>query len=130
MVDAGAPSSAIIDINSQHDITILSIDEDNIKQIVTEYPYFSNAVIIPKGTYSGIDVDITTTGSLATLCVPGSLSDDMVYKMTKALFDDKDKVVKVHEKGNSINLQTAVNGFAIPLHPGALKYYQEMGAVK
>jgi hypothetical protein len=130
LVDAGAPNSAIIDISTQHKVRILSIDRANIAKIVEKYPYFSSATVIPKGTYKGLDEDIITTGSLATLCVAAEMSDDLVYKMTKALIEKKAEVAKGHPKGNDINLQTAVNGFSIPIHPGALKYYKEKGAVK
>src|SRR5512136_2332213 len=110
MVDAGAPNSSIIDIGSQHKIAILSIDRANIDQIVKKYPFFSAATVIPKGTYKGIDYDVVTTGSLATLCVQAELPDELVYKMIKTLFDKKADVAKVHEKGKTIDLKTAVNG--------------------
>lgn len=130
LVDAGAPNSSIIDISTQHKIKILSIDPDKIKAITAKYPYFADVTVIPKGTYKGVDEDITTTGSLATLCVQTDLSEEVVYNMTKALFEKKADIVKVHEKGNTIDLKTAVNGFSIPLHPGAEKYYKEKGAMK
>jgi TRAP transporter TAXI family solute receptor len=130
MVDAGAPNSSIIDIGSQHKIAILSIDRANIDAIVKKYPFFSAATVIPKGTYKGIDYDVLTTGSLATLCVQAELPDELVYKMIKTLFDKKADVAKVHEKGKTIDLKTAVNGFSIPLHPGVIKYYKEKGVLK
>jgi uncharacterized protein len=95
-----------------------------------EFKYFSSAAVIPKGTYSGINEDVITTGSLATLCVAAEMPDDLVYKITKALIEKRDEVAKVHEKGKTIALKTAVNGFSIPIHPGASKYYKEKGAVK
>jgi TRAP transporter TAXI family solute receptor len=130
LVDAGAPTSSIIDIVSQHKVKILSIDRPNIEKIVQKYPYFSAATVIPKGTYSGINEDVVTTGSLATLCIAAEMPDDLVYQITKALIEKKADVAKVHEKGKTIDLKTAVNGFSIPIHPGALKYYKEKGAVK
>ena len=130
MVDAGAPNSSIIDIGSQHKIAILSIDRANIAAIVKKYPFFSAATVIPKGTYKGIDYDVVTTGSLATLCVQAELPDELVYKMIKTLFEKKADVAKVHEKGKTIDLKTAVNGFSIPLHPGVVKYYKEKGVLK
>lgn len=130
LVDAGAPNSAIIDISTQHKIKILSIDRANIAKIVQKYPFFSSATVIPKGTYKGVDEDIVTTGSLATLCIAAEMPDDLVYKMAKALIEKKADVAKGHPKGNDINLKTAIDGFSIPIHPGALKYYKEKGAVK
>lgn len=130
MVDAGAPNSSIIDVGTQHEIDILSIDPENIAKIREKYPYFSDTVTIPAGTYNGVDKDIITTGSLATLCVRADLPEDVVYNITKTIFEQRDEIAKVHEKGNSINLETAINGISIPLHPGAEKYYKEMGVIK
>lgn len=130
MVDAGAPNSAIIDISTQHQIRILSIDTESIKKIKQKYPFFSDAVTIPKGTYKGFEEDITTTGSLVTLCVRADLPDEMVYNIIKTMIEKKDDIAKVHEKGKTIDLKNAVNGFSIPLHPGAEKYYKEKGALK
>ncbi|WP_206812451.1 TAXI family TRAP transporter solute-binding subunit [Paradesulfitobacterium ferrireducens] len=130
LVDAGAPNSSIIDIATQHQINILSIEPDKIKQIREKYPFFSDVVTIPKGTYKGVDQDVTTTGSLAALFVTADMPDDLVYNMTKTLFEKKDDIAKVHEKGKSIDLKKAVDGFSIPLHPGAEKYYKEKGIIK
>ncbi|MFZ5649131.1 MAG: TAXI family TRAP transporter solute-binding subunit [Bacillota bacterium] len=130
MVDAGAPNSAIIDISTQHQIRILSIDAESVKKIKQKYPFFSDAVTIPKGTYKGIDEDIVTTGSLATLCVRADLPDDMVYNIIKTMIDKKEDIAKVHEKGKTINLQNATNGISIPIHPGAEKFYKEKGVLK
>jgi len=130
MVDAGAPNSSIIDISSQHEIRILSIDPENIKKIREKYPYFSEPVTIPKGTYKGVNEDVVTTGSLATLCVRADLPEDLVYNITKTIFEKKDEIAKVHEKGKSIDLKNATNGISIPLHPGAEKYYKEKGVLK
>ncbi len=60
MVDAGAPNSSIIDVGTQHEIDILSIDPENIAKIREKYPYFSDTVTIPAGTYNGVDKDIIT----------------------------------------------------------------------
>ncbi|GBF32398.1 TRAP transporter solute receptor [Desulfocucumis palustris] len=129
LVDAGAPNSSIIDISTQHPIRILSIDTENIKKIKEKYPFFSDPVTIPKGTYKGFDEDITTTGSLAALCVRADMSDEMVYNIIKTIIEKKDDVAKVHEKGNTINLESATDGFSIPIHPGAEKYYKEKGVL-
>jgi len=127
MVDAGAPNSSIIDISTQHDVKILSVDEENIAKIKERYPYFSDPTVIPAGTYNGVDEDVITTGSKATLCTRAELSDELVYNILQAMFENKDQIVQVHEKGNSINLETAMDAFSVPMHPGAIKYYEEHG---
>lgn len=127
LVDAGAPNSAIIDISTQHQIHILSIEPEKIAQIKEKYPYFSDPVTIPAGTYKGVDEDVITTGSKVTLCTRAELSEDLIYNILKAIFDNKDKITQVHEKGSSIDLEQATDAISIPLHPGAVKYYQEQG---
>lgn len=127
LVDAGAPNSAIIDMSTQHDIHILSIDPENIAKIKEKYPYFSDPVTIPGGTYKGVDEDVVTTGSKVTLCTRAELSEELIYNIVKAIYENKEKVVQVHEKGNSINLEKATDAISIPLHPGAVNYYQEQG---
>ncbi|MEM5786127.1 MAG: TAXI family TRAP transporter solute-binding subunit [Syntrophobacteraceae bacterium] len=130
MVDSGAPNSAIIDISTQHQIRILPVDAENIQKIKGKYPFFSDAHIVPKGTYKGVDEDVVTTGSLVTLCVQKDLPEDLVYNITKTMIEKRDEIAKVHDKGKSINLQTATNGISIPIHPGAAKYYKEKGVMK
>ncbi|RPJ11718.1 MAG: C4-dicarboxylate ABC transporter substrate-binding protein, partial [Desulfobacteraceae bacterium] len=64
------------------------------------------------------------------LIVSNDLSADVVYNLTKALFDNQAELATAHAKGKELNLQNAVKGVSIPFHPGAMKYYKEKGAVK
>jgi TRAP transporter TAXI family solute receptor len=130
MIDSGVPNSAVIDITSQHEVNILPIEEEKINSLVSNYPYFSNMVIIPKGTYKGIDVDIPTAGAKVMLATHAGLSEELVYKLTKTIFEKKEEIIKIHPKGESIDLKTATDGMPIPLHPGAEKYLREQGAIK
>lgn len=61
------------------------------------------------------------------LAVSADLSEDTVYKMTKILFENVDQLRAVHQKAQLISLETALDGMSIPLHPGAIKYYEEKG---
>src|SRR5690625_2954775 len=127
LVDIGIPAPAIIDISSQHDIHILSIDEDKIDNIATNYPYFTNKIVIPAGTYNNVDEDVITAGVPVMLGTHEDVSEDLVYEMTKILFEKKEDVVKVHPAGESIDPDSATEGLPIPLHPGAEKYLKEIG---
>ncbi|RFU70391.1 TAXI family TRAP transporter solute-binding subunit [Peribacillus saganii] len=130
MIDSGIPNSAVTDITTQHDVNILPIEEEKIKSLVSKYPYFSNMVIIPKGTYEGIDVDVPTAGAKVMLVTHAGVSEEMVYKLTKTIFEKKEEIIKIHPRGDSIDLKTATDGMSIPLHPGAEKYLREQGAIK
>ena len=61
------------------------------------------------------------------LAVGADLSEDTVYQMTKILFENVDQLRAVHQKAQAISLETALDGMSIPLHPGAIKYYEEKG---
>ncbi|MEW6662116.1 MAG: TAXI family TRAP transporter solute-binding subunit [Bacillota bacterium] len=130
MVDSGAPNSAIIDIATQHKIRILPIEKEKIAAIKQKYGFFSDPVVIPAGTYKGVDVDITTTGSKVMIAVRADLPEDLVYNITKTLFEKRDDIIKAHPRGASIQLETALDSIAVPMHPGALKYYKEKGVAK
>jgi TRAP transporter TAXI family solute receptor len=66
----------------------------------------------------------------AVLIAGSSLSDEMVYNLTKALFDNQAELASAHAKGKEISLKYAVSGVSIPFHPGAVKYYKEKGLMK
>lgn len=130
LVDAAPPNASIMDIEAMHDIKILEIEEDKIEKINEKYPFFSPPVVIPGGTYSSIEEDITSTGSVACLFTRAELSEEFVYNMLKTIFEHRDEIVSKHEAGKSIQLESALNAISVPMHPGALKYYKEKGIVE
>ncbi|WP_366922169.1 TAXI family TRAP transporter solute-binding subunit [Metallumcola ferriviriculae] len=130
LVDSGAPSSSIIDISTQHEVRILPIEADVVSKMKESYPFFADSYVIPAGTYKGIDQDIPTTGSKVMIAVSADVPDEVVYNVVKTMFESKEKIVNVHEAGKSIQLETALDTIAIPLHPGAEKYYKEQGLIE
>ena len=127
LVDVGVPAAAIIDIATQHKIKILSIDEDKIEAIGEKYPYFSGKVVIPAGTYNGVDEDVVTAGVKVMLGTHADVDEDVIYEITKTIFEEKEKITQVHPAGASINIDKATEGMPIPLHPGAERYLKEQG---
>ena len=74
-----------------------------------------------------MDKDVPTVAVLAMIAVRADLPGDTVYTMTKVLFEHVDELRTVHAKATAISLETALDGMSIPLHPGAIKYYEEKG---
>jgi len=67
----------------------------------------------------------------ATLIVHANLSEDTVYNLTKALFEHRGEIAVGHARGNDINTSYAVDGIGnVPFHPGAARYYREIGAIR
>ncbi len=123
---AGYPTSSIIDLSATSDIVLVPIEEDMISKLIDENKYYTKAVI-PAGTYKGIDVDIPTVSLMAIWAVDANQPTDLIYQITKTLWEHRDELEKVHDKCKEITFDTALDGIGIPLHPGAEKYYREKG---
>lgn len=123
-VVAGIPTAAITDLASAEDIVIVSVPADIYRQLSDKYPFYV-AISLPGGTYTGVDTDVNTTAVMAMLATTADVSDDLVYKITKAIFENTDVLVAAHPRGKDITLESALDGMSIPLHPGAEKYYDE-----
>ncbi|HLR08505.1 MAG TPA: TAXI family TRAP transporter solute-binding subunit [Bacillota bacterium] len=127
---AGAPTSAIQELGANKDVKVLSIPDDVIDKLTSEYAYYTERTI-SKDEYAdyGQDEDINTVAVMAILVVDSDLSEDVVYEMTKALFENKDELEAAHDRGKDMTLETATEGMSIDLHPGAEKYYVEEGVL-
>ncbi len=123
---AGIPTAAVTDIAAAKDISIVSIPAAIYDTLKSSYPFYI-PVSIPSGTYTGVDAAVTTIAVQAMLVARADLSEDLVYRITKALFENTATLAAAHPRGQDITLQTALDGMPIPLHPGARKYYEEMG---
>jgi TRAP transporter TAXI family solute receptor len=126
---AGFPTSSIINIATKRDIVLISISAEKIKELVAAIPYYG-ATVIPGGLYKGVDEDVPALATPALWICDAKLSPTLVYKMTKALWEHRDVLEKVHSQGKNITLETALDGIGIPLHPGAELYYKEVGLIK
>ncbi len=125
-VVAGYPTASVMDLATTKQITLLDFDDAFMKKLVAAHPYFVPS-IVPANTYSKIDRDIKTPAVMAILITHDKVSDDVIYRFTKAMFENLDAVHAAHAKGKEINLKTALDGLTVPLHPGAAKYYREKG---
>ena len=95
-----------------------------IEKLIAESEYYTRSVI-PAGTYTGIDVDVSTVSLMAIWAVDADQPTDLIYEITKALWEHRDELEKVHDKCKDITFNTALDGLGVPLHPGAEKYYRE-----
>jgi hypothetical protein len=125
-VVAGFPTASIMDLATMHDITLMEFDDALVEELHTNYPFFVRDVV-PAGTYRGIDKDVQTVAVQAMWVCDGDLPEELVYRITKAFWENIADVQKVHAKAQLITLDTALNGISVPVHPGAAKYYAEVG---
>jgi len=129
MVTGGVPTSAIMDVATQREIKILPIEDTMLSILTAKYPFLSSAVI-PANSYKGVTKDVKTAAVNAVLIAHPKLSTDVVYSLTKALFENQAELAAAHAKGKVLSLQGAATGVSIPFHPGAAKYYKEKGVLK
>jgi len=129
IVGSGIPTSAVVDASTTLDIAMLEVDEQVMKKFLADRPYLM-LYKIPAGVYRGIDKEVLTVASPAIFSAEASLSEETVYKITKALFEHLDELAAAHVQGKNIKLETALSAMSVPLHPGAEKYYKEVGLLK
>jgi hypothetical protein len=127
---AGWPTAAIQELSISANVVLVPIDEAKIKELTKQFPFYSR-IVIPKGTYKGQAKDVATITTMAQWVVGAEVPEEVVYKLTKALWEGgSDKMAQAHAKGKDVQMKTALAGMAIPLHPGAEKYYKEKGVIK
>ncbi len=122
-ITAGTPTSAVLDLSAQNEVVLLSIDTAVADQLVADYPFYTK-VTIPADVY-GTAADIDTLAVKAMLVATDKMSEEMAYNITKAIYENLDKLAAAHAAGKQITLETAQEGISIPLHPGAEKYFNE-----
>ena len=124
---AGLGVSALRDLATSVDITVVAIPADVIKK--TNDPAYLPA-IIPANTYRGQTADVPSAAVQNYLVTYDGVSTDTVYGMTKALWTSLDQLTAAHSAAKAIELKHALDGMPVPLHPGAEKYYKEVGVMK
>ncbi|MBW2145781.1 MAG: TAXI family TRAP transporter solute-binding subunit [Deltaproteobacteria bacterium] len=122
----GIPFAPIIELNVQPGLRFLKIDKAHLDKIVAKNPGFITAEI-PKGMYKGQNEAIPTVGANTVLLVHKDLSEEAVYRMTKAVYENLNVLREVTSTAKDIHLKTALKGMACPIHPGAKRFYDEKG---
>jgi TRAP transporter TAXI family solute receptor len=126
-VVAGYPARSISELTDDTEIVLVPIDGPEADSLVSRYPFFTRDSI-PGGVYQGI-AEVETISVGAQWLVSSLVDDEMVYQITRSLWSSSSRRLldSGHAKGKYISLPTALDGVAIPLHPGSRRYYSEMG---
>ncbi len=126
-VVGGAPFLAVDDLARRMPIRLLAIEEEAAETLLEQQPFFA-AVELPGDVYSGVG-PVQTVAVGADWLTSATLDDDLVYGVTRALWHPTTRVLldNGHARGADIRLKDALRGLAIPLHPGAERYYREVG---
>lgn len=122
-ITAGTPTGAVEQLTATAKVNVLPIDGEEAKKLIDKYPFYG-VDTIKEGTY-GLANDVDSVAVLAMLVVQKDLPEDAVYNITKAIYENLDKIA--HAKAKEISLDKALDGIGFDLHPGAKKYYEEKG---
>lgn len=125
-ITSAIPTSSVSELSQTVPIVIISVEEDKINSLAQKYPFYT-AVTVPAGSYKGQEEDALSPAVMAMLIVPKDMDDDLVYKMVKNLYERQQIIIDTHKRGEDITLESALDGMSIDLHPGAQKYFDEMG---
>lgn len=131
---AGTPVAAMIQLDNTKGMELYSFTDDEVKQANVTVPYYI-ASTIPAGTYPGVDYDVKTVAVSGVFVTHANQDEELIYQITKALWSKPTRKLldNGHPKGKVITLETAllgVKGIDVPLHPGAARFYREMGLLK
>jgi uncharacterized protein len=124
---AGTPATAVLELAEGALIDLIPIDGPEVDALLEEVPFFARQSL-PSGTYPGVDaIDTLSVG--AQWVISEQVPEETVYQITQALWHPTTRQLldKGHPKGSQIVMEQALDGLGIPLHPGAERYYREVG---
>jgi TRAP transporter TAXI family solute receptor len=124
---AGLGVASIRDLATAIKIVVIPVPLEVVAKVGD--PAYQPAVI-PANTYTGQTTDIPTAAIPNFLVTHSGVPEDLVYRMTKAMYDNLDTLYAAHNAARAIKRENALKGMPVPLHPGAERYYREVGLIK
>ena len=109
-------------------LKFLPLSEDAIQKAKEKFPYYADG-LIPANTYQNQPDDVKGLAIKGTIIVSKDMDSDLVYRLTKTIFAHLDEIKEATPVAKDMSLEGALEGIAIPLHPGAEKYYSEVGLI-
>lgn len=129
LIQAGLPTAAVTEMTSTADGKLIGIEPEIRKQLMEEYPWYSE-MTIPAGTYENQEEDIDTLAIKMMLMADASVDEETIYQMTKVFWENLDQLETTHAIVKQMKVENAVTELAgIPLHDGAKRYYEEIGVL-
>ena len=128
----GNPNGSIKEATSgKLKVHFVPIEGPGIDAMIQKWPYYTKAVV-PIRFYEMATnkEDVPTFAVKATLCTSAKVADDVVYAVTKEIFDNLDELKSLHEALSVLDKQDMLKALSAPIHPGAMKYYKEAGLMK
>ena len=123
---AGAPTPAITELCTTNDAYLVPIDGAIADKLMETCPFYT-VYDVPAGTYSDQPEAVKTVTVKATLIVDANASEEQVYNLTAAIFENTAAITAENGKGAELSIENATGGMTVPFHAGAAKYFAEKG---
>lgn len=128
----GHPNGSIKEATAgRRKVRFVSVDKAIVKKLTSQFPYYAPATI-PVEFYPGAEntEDVSTFGVKATFCTSSDVPEDIVYAIVKEVFESFEEFKKLHPAYTVLTKEGMLQGLSAPMHPGAVKYFKEVGLLK
>ncbi len=123
----GPPTSSILNLATTRDIRLVGFTDEEIAKAQEEEPVFA-PYELRAGIYEGVEEPVQTISIPNVLVVNADMPDDLAYQTAKVLFEHTDELIAIHPAANDTTVEFSLGSTPIALHPGAIRYYEEVGA--
>ncbi|WP_404344856.1 TAXI family TRAP transporter solute-binding subunit [Vreelandella aquamarina] len=123
----GPPTSSILNLAATRDIRLIGLSDEEIANAQAEEAVFA-PYELAAGMYDGMDEAVQTIGIPNVLVVNSDMDEELAYQLTQLLFENTDELIAVHPAANDTTVEFTMNSTPVPLHPGAVRYFEEVGA--
>ncbi|WP_172118658.1 TAXI family TRAP transporter solute-binding subunit [Halomonas hibernica] len=121
----GPPTSSILNLAATRDIRLISLSDEEIANAQEEEAVFA-PYELAAGMYDGMNEAVQTIGIPNVLVVNAEMDEELAYQLTQLLFEHTDELIAVHPAANDTTIEFTMNSTPVPLHPGAIRYFEEM----
>ncbi|MBP5979406.1 MAG: TAXI family TRAP transporter solute-binding subunit [Halomonas sp.] len=122
----GPPTSSILNLAATRDIRLIGLSDEEIANAQEEEAVFA-PYELAAGMYDGMDEAVQTIGIPNVLVVNADMDEELAYQLTQLLFEHTDELIAVHPAANDTTVEFTMQSTPVPLHPGAIRYFEETG---
>ncbi|QNI02077.1 TAXI family TRAP transporter solute-binding subunit [Halomonas sp. SH5A2] len=123
----GPPTSSIMNLATTRDIRLVGLSDEemaNAREAVEVFAPYQ----LQEGLYEGMDETVQTIGIPNVLVVNSDMDEELAYQLTQLLFENTDELIAVHPAANDTTIEFTMESTPVPLHPGAIRYFEEVDA--
>jgi len=125
-IAGGIPHAAVTEMMTRMDAKILNLDQEVIDKLIEQYPaYFP--IEVPANSYKGQTEPVQTVAVGNLLVVRKDMDEELVYKMLENIYANKDELANSYKGAANFKIENGLNGMTLPLHPGAVKFFEDNG---